>query len=138
MKLEGKLLPPHETKSKYWAAEIPVIGLYTQGTRQQDAIAMVKDAIHSLNNDLKVDITLENNSTFLVGCKNQKAFLAFIFSRIRIEKKLNTREAALKLNSKSPNTLGRYEQGKAIPRLDTLEEILKALNPKINLILRAS
>ena len=136
MKLEGRLIPPTETSSRYWAIEVPVIGLHTQGKNQRQALIMIKDAIFHLSKGIEVDLTLGENHIFWVGANDQKAFLAFILSRVRTEQKLKIREASQRVGSKSPNTFGRYEQGKAMPRLDTLESILKALNPKIQIVLK--
>jgi transcriptional regulator with XRE-family HTH domain len=55
---------------------------------------------------------------------------------MRSARKLTAREIAARLDSSSPNAYARYEQGKAMPRIDTLEDLIHAIDPKLNLILK--
>lgn len=137
MKLEGKLTPP-KGKDKYWGVSISVIGLHTQGKSKSNALAMAADAIELLVDKpgFKVSCEKGKENDFLVSAEDTATFLAFILSRIRTESNLTAREAALALNSPSPNAYARYEQGRAVPRLDTLEELIHAVNPALNLVLR--
>lgn len=139
MKIEGRVTKPRGPKNKYWGVTIPLIGIHTQGKSKEDAYAMAKDAVESLvdKRGFKVTVTPTRGNGFTVESKDYLTFLAFILSRIRTNSELTTREVAKNLKSDSPNRYAMYEQGKAIPKVDTLEELLHAIDPKINIYLKA-
>lgn len=137
MKIEARVIPP-KGKEKFWSVEIPALAIHTQGKSKKDAFTMAKDAIESLINVKGFEITCEptGENGFLIGTNNLDVFVPFILRRIRMAHNLTAREVAKRLNSNSPNTYARYEQGKATPTLKKLEELLKAIDPTIEPILR--
>ena len=44
MRLEGKV----SKQGKYWAVDVPIIGVFTQGHTKKEAFDMVADAIESV------------------------------------------------------------------------------------------
>jgi hypothetical protein len=139
MKIEGRLIPPRGRKNRYWGVEIPLLAIFTQGKGKSDAYAMAADAIEILVEKKGFKVMCEPNggNSFTVTSKDTATFVAFVLGRIRERYGLTAREVARRLNSKSPNAYARYEQGKSIPTIEKLEELLKAIDPKLEAILRA-
>lgn len=137
MKIEAKVIPP-KGKEKYWSVEIPALAIHTQGKSKKDAYAMTKDAIESLVDVKGFEVTCEpsGDRAFLIGANDLDVFVPFILRRIRMAHNLSAREVAKRLNSSSPNSYARYEQGKATPTLKKLEELLRAINPTIEPVLK--
>jgi transcriptional regulator with XRE-family HTH domain len=48
------------------------------------------------------------------------------------------RDVALRLGASSRNAYARYERGEAVPSLDKLDALLKAVSPGSDLVVRAS
>ncbi len=139
MKIEGKLTPPRGTKNKHWGVEIPVLEIYTQGKSKADAYMMAKDAIESLvdKKGFKAICIPGKGNRFTISSNDTAIFVAFVLNRLRVARNLTTRQMAERLRSSSPNTYARYEQGRAMPKLDTLEALLRAIDPTLGLVLTA-
>lgn len=139
MRIEGRLIPPRGKKDKYWGVEIPLLSVFTQGKSRNDAYAMAADAIEILigKKGFKAICAPTGKNTFTVSSNDTSTFVAFVLSRVRETYGLTAREVAQRLNSKSPNAYARYEQGKAVPTVKKLEELLRAIDPKLEPVLKA-
>jgi hypothetical protein len=138
MKIEGILMPP-KGKNKYWGVTIPLIGVHTQGKSKKDAYAMAIDAIESLVNKsgFSASCKATGEYSFLIGSEDTPTFTAFVLSRMRAASHLTARAVAKAMKSTSPNAYARYENGKTVPKLDTLEALLRAIDPRISVVLKA-
>lgn len=138
MTIEGYLTPPKGKKNPYWSVEIPLLEIYTQGKTEKAAYAMAADAVEALVNKegFRVIVTPRKKHTFALRSEDTPTFLAFILSRLRSTHQLTAREVAERLESSSPNRYARYEQGKTMPKLDTLQDLLKAINSDLELVLK--
>ncbi|MBI3535520.1 MAG: helix-turn-helix transcriptional regulator [Deltaproteobacteria bacterium] len=139
MKIEGKLTPPRGSKNKYWCVEIPLLEIYTQGESKSDAYFMAKDAVETLvaKKGFKMICAPGKGNRFMLTANDPVTFVAFILGRLRVAHNLTARQMAERLQSSSPNAYARYEQGRTIPKLDTLEELLRAIDPSLGLVLVA-
>ncbi|MFH1263655.1 MAG: helix-turn-helix transcriptional regulator [Pseudomonadota bacterium] len=101
---------------------------------------MAKDAIESLVNkkSFKVTVTAKKGNVFTVSSEDFATFLAFVLTRLRTSHHLSAREVAERLSSSSPNAYVRYERGKAMPKLDTLLQLLRAIDPRLSLVLKTA
>lgn len=139
MKVEGYLLPP-EGNDKYWGVEIPVLGIHTQGTSKKNAYYMAKDALRLMMEDFgrvgKITLHGSDGNTFAISADPLESFLAFLFSRIRMEQELTLADVAKRLHSESANTYARYEQGKSVPKVDQFERLVHAVDPDIEIVIR--
>jgi DNA-binding XRE family transcriptional regulator len=136
MEFEGRIW--QSKKSKYWIAHIEGLDLSTQGTSEKNAMAMVKDAIESLvqRKGFHVTVSPGSNGTFSVGGNNSKAWIGFLFQRLRIRSGFTIEQVARRMGSTSKTTYARYEQGKVMPSLERFSEILEILTPRHRAILR--
>ncbi len=139
MKIEGKLMPPRGIKNKYWAVEIPLLDIHTQGKSKVDAYFMAKDAVETLvdKKGFEMICSPSKGNRFMLSANDPAAFVAFILGRLRVAHNLTARQMAKRLRSSSPNAYARYEQGRTMPKLDTLEELLRAIDPTLELLLVA-
>lgn len=140
MRFEGNLVKPEGKKNRYWGVEIPLLHIHTQGKSRKDALIMAKDAIQSLIEDPKVRVHIydsEDGETFTIDSNNLTQFIAFMLKRQRQFRGLSVRDVAARLNSKSPNAYAQYEQGKVKPSMDKLVELMRAIDPDFEPVLKA-
>lgn len=128
MRLAGRVFK----QGGYWAIEVPILGIVTQGHTKKEAFEMIADAILSLANnpDLEIDVRPGAGEAFTVGSKDSAALGMFLLRRIREKQGLSLAEAAARLGASSRNAYARYEQGRSIPTLKKLADLIEALTGK--------
>lgn len=133
------LVKPDGKKNRHWGVEISILHIHTQGKTRKDALAMAKDAIESLldNKEFHVRVHAGEAEIFTVDSDNSTAFIAFMLKRQRQFRGLSVRDVAARLNSKSPNAYAQYEQGKVKPSMDKLVELMRAIDPEFQPVLKA-
>ena len=134
MRFEGRL----EKDGRSWIVEIPAFDGTTQGRTKREAFAMAKDLIETMAGvgGFKVTIYPARGNTFEVGANNVGVLLALLLRRQRERQGLTLEEAARRLGQRSRNAYARYEQGKAMPSVEKLEELLRAIAPDYRLVWR--
>ncbi len=135
IELKGKIWKSE--KSRFWIAYIESLDLSTQGTSKKDAIAMIRDSIKSLINkkDFRIIINLVKNGKFNIGANDTKIWMGFILQRLRMKEGLTIEEVADRMGSSSKNAYARYEQGRSLPGLEKLSQILRAICSKKKTVL---
>ena len=138
MKIEGKLAK--KASEKLWGVDIPEIGIFTQGRTKKEAYNMAKEAIELVVNleGFKVTIEPGQNNKFFIIPNNIGPILAMILRQKRVDNGLSIREVAGRLGQSSPNSYGRYENGKSIPTIEKFDELLAAIDPGLSSILRVA
>jgi DNA-binding XRE family transcriptional regulator len=66
---------------------------------------------------------------FEVGANRLNVFLALLLRRQRERHGLTLAQAAERLGQRSKNAYARYEQGKSMPTVEKLEQLLQAIAP---------
>ncbi len=137
MRLEGRIWK--SKKSAFWLAEVPLLDLVTQAETKEELPEMVKDALESLVNDpaFSVTVSLSDNQLF-IDSNCPKIVLSLMLKRQRHKRGLTQEEVAKNLNSKSVNDYAQYEQAKHMPTIERLEELLRAIDPKLKPYLSAA
>lgn len=137
MKIEGRIFKSKET-GNYYAVIIPELGIFTQGETKKEAYEMAKDAVESLVNrpGFQATILPGPSETFVVYSKDIGFLVAAILKQKRIEKGLTTKDVANRMGEKSVNGYARYEQGASVPSIEKLEQIMSAIDPKKDVILK--
>lgn len=122
---------------RYWPIEVPVLGVYTQGLTKRDAFEMISDAIEELveKDGFKVDVYPGKGGYFEVGSSDQATLIAFLLRQQRLEEGLTLVEVAERLGAKSHNAYARYEQGRCVPTIEKLTELLSAVSPGRDFVL---
>lgn len=138
MRFEGRVWK--DKGSRYWLAEVPLLDVMTQGTTKNNAYGMIVDAIQSLINEkgFRVDIRPVNGESFTVGANRETSFIALMLKRQREAHGLTLQEVAHRLGQKSANAYARYEQGKSVPTVQKLNQLLRAIDPGFEPVLRVA
>ena len=137
MKLEGRIWKDEETN--YWVVYVPLLDISTQGRTRKAALAMIKDAIQveaeqGLN--IQADLSREQG-VFTVSADDPDSLIAFLLRRQRTTSHgLSVRAVARRLKSNSPTAYAQYEQGKRSPSLGKLRDLLHAIDPKLDAVLK--
>ncbi|MBI5526492.1 MAG: type II toxin-antitoxin system HicB family antitoxin, partial [Deltaproteobacteria bacterium] len=114
---------------KFWAVEVPLLGVASQGHTRQEAIEMIADAVESLVNKkgFKLSVFPGDAGRFEVGSDDQATLISFLLRRLRQRERVSLAEAARRLGSTSVNSYARYEQGSSVPSAAKLFDLLSAV-----------
>jgi predicted RNase H-like HicB family nuclease len=136
MRLEGRVW--NDVGSRFWLVEVPLLNVMTQGTSKTDAYRMIADAIECLANQqgFQIDVRPLGGDTLSIGATDETVLIALMLKRLRESHSLTLQEVATRLGQKSPNAYARYEQGKSVPTVEKLSELLRAIDPGAEPILR--
>ena len=122
---------------RYWAVEVPILSVFTQGRTKKEAYGMIADAIESLVNKrgFAIKVFPGKGEYFEVGSSDQATLSAFLLRRQRTKRGLTLAEVAKRLGAKSHNTYARYEQGKSVPTIEKFIQLLSAVSPEKDFVL---
>ena len=124
MKFQGKAFK----SGKFWLAEIPFLELMTQGRTKKELLLMVEDLFITLANKkgFEVYVKCSRDGVLEIGSNDNKVMIGLLLKRQRQLNNLTVQEMADRLGSSSKNAYARYEQGKTLPSIDKLQELLSA------------
>ena len=125
---------------KFWLAEIPILDLMTQGRTKKEVFEMVSDMLESLVNrdGFKIEVYKGKKDKFEVGSSEPKHMVSLLLQRKRESSGLSLAQVATRLGMKSRNTYARYEQGRSVPSVEKLNELLNAVCPKRDIVINES
>jgi predicted RNase H-like HicB family nuclease len=126
MIFEGKIWKEEEL---FWLVEIPLLSLMTQGTSQENALDMLKDAFQSLigEDEVAIKTTLLSTDGILLEVEDTLHVLPVVLQRLRLTSEMSLKETSISIGQDSKNAIARYEQGKACPSVEKFQQILAAL-----------
>ena len=133
MRFSGRIF----RSGRFWAIEVPILGVYTQGQSRRDAFEMIADAIEILvdQEGFTVQVYPGMGDYFEVGSSDQSGLIALLLRRARHRSGLTLAEVAERLGAKSLNGYARYEQGRAVPTITKLTELYAAVTPRGDFVL---
>ena len=136
MRFSGKIYKD----GKFWLAEIPILDLMTQGRTKREAYEMVADMLDTMVNQKDFEITVfkGKKDTFEVGSSDAKYFVRLLLQRKRELSGLSLSQVASRLGKSSRNTYARYEQGKSVPSVEKLNDLLRAVCPETDIVIGES
>lgn len=136
MRFSGKIYK----EGKFWLAEIPILDLITQGHTKKEAYEMVADMLQSFVNkkDFKVMVYKKSKDSFEVGSLEPKYMISLLLQRKRELSGLSLSQVANRLSVSSRNTYARYEQGRSVPSIEKLNELLHAVCPHSDIVIEES
>ena len=136
MRFSGKIYKD----GKFWLAEIPILDLMTQGRTKREAYEMVADMLDTMVNQKDFEITVfkGKKDTFEVGSSDAKYFVRLLLQRKRELSGLSLSQVASRLGMSSRNTYARYEQGKSVPSVGKLNDLLRAVCPETDIVIGES
>jgi len=129
MRLQGS----YWKEGKFWLIEVPALDLMTQGETKKEALFMIQDAIEELIDakDVKVDLQVEKNGEFSVGCNEARFLIALMLKRLRRAHNVIIQEVVDRLGVSSKNSYAQYEQAKSEPTTSKISQFLEAINPSL-------
>jgi predicted RNase H-like HicB family nuclease/DNA-binding XRE family transcriptional regulator len=136
MRFRGRIV----RDGKFWFIEVPALNVMTQGHTRKEALEMIADAIESLVNEsgFKVDVYAKRGEGFEVGSADTSRLTAFFLKRRRQASGLTLKETAKRLGIKSHNAYARYEQGKTVPTIEKLNQLLSVVDAGSDYVLSRS
>jgi Helix-turn-helix domain len=116
---------------KFWLVEVPAFDAITQGRTKREALAMAEDLIETMAGvrGFRSVAYPTGGETFEIGANRTGVLLALLLRRQRERRGLTLAEAAERLGQRSRNAYARYEQGRAMPTVEKVEQLLKAIAP---------
>ena len=116
---------------KFWLVEIPAFDAVTQGRTKREALTMAEDLIETMADvkGFRASAYSAGGETFEIGANRIGVLLALLLRRQRERRGLTLAQAAERLGQRSKNAYARYEQGKSMPTVEKLEQLLKAIAP---------
>ncbi|MEM7586913.1 MAG: helix-turn-helix transcriptional regulator [Acidobacteriota bacterium] len=134
MRFEGRVWRDGD----HWLIEVPALHAMTQGRSEQDAYEMLKDLIETMADVPAFEVTVypHADGRLEVGANDVKILVALLLRRQREKRGISLADAATLLQQKSRNAYARYEQGKAVPTVEKLDELLRAIAPDHQLVWR--
>ena len=126
MRIEGRL----SKEGRWWAVEIPLLRLHTQGRTKKDAYSMTTDAIELAidRRGFRVTVHPGASGSFGIEASDDTALLAFALRQLRAASGKTVREVAQRLGSTSPTAYSQYENGRRKPSVEKLTRLLRAID----------
>jgi predicted RNase H-like HicB family nuclease/DNA-binding XRE family transcriptional regulator len=123
-----------------WLAEVPALDIMTQGTTKREAIEMIADAIegHVNREGFEVKVFSGKGEAVEIGSNDVAALTALYLRRRRQASGLTLAEVAQRLGVKSHNAYARYEQGRAVPTIEKLAELLAIVDRESDIVISRS
>ena len=88
--------------------------------------------------DFSVRIHSTGGDDFEVSSDDSRTMISLLLQRQRQKAGLTLAQAAQRLGAKSRNAYARYEQGVSVPTVEKLDELLRAIAPDRDIVVRQS
>jgi DNA-binding transcriptional regulator YiaG len=136
MRFQGRVFKD----GRHWLAEVTVFDALTQGRTRADALDMMSDWFETMMGSTcgSVRTISVNRAEFEVATADAKAMISLLLRRQRQKSGLSLADAAARLGASSRNAYARYEQGRTVPTVAKLDELLKAVAPDRDLLVGQS
>ena len=124
----------------HWLAEVPLFEAMTQGRSRQEALEMIEDWFVSMVDrpGFTVEAVLTERGEFELTSSHLASMISLLLQRQRHMSGLSLADAAERLGAKSRNAYARYEHGASVPTIEKLDELLRAVSPDRDFVLRSS
>ena len=134
MRFEGRI----KRDGRLWLVEIPAFDAVTQSRTKREAFVMAEDLIETMADTKGFQVTAYpvGGEIFEIEANRIGTLLALLLRRQRERQGLTLSEAAERLGQRSRNAYARYEQGRAMPSVEKLEQLLKAIAPDQRIVWR--
>jgi len=136
MRLAGRIWK----HGKHWLAEVPMLDAMTQGRTRPEAFRMVVDLVETMANKKAFRLHLYPGlrDAFEIGSDDASTLVAVMLRRQREKHGLSLATVARRLGARSKTAYARYEQGRSVPTVEKLFELLAAVAPTEDFVLHAS
>lgn len=114
----------------FWLVEVPALDITTQGRTRREALEMIADAIEGFvdKRGFRADVHAGPDGGIEVGSRDAAALTALFLRRRRQLSGLTLAQVAARLGARSHNAYARYEQGRSVPTVEKLVELLAVVD----------
>jgi transcriptional regulator with XRE-family HTH domain len=135
MRLEGRIWKD----GAFWLVEIPILDAVTQGRSRREALEMAGDLVDTLADadGFRAEARQVAVNRIELSSNDSRRLVALVLRRQRQKHGLSLADVARRLHARSRNTYARYEQGRSVPTIEKLAELLEAVSEK-DLVIRQS
>ncbi len=136
MRLAGRIWKD----GKFWLAEVPMLDAMTQGRSRREALRMVPDLVETMANKRGFHVAVFSGArgSFEIGSDDASALVAVLLRRQREKHGMSLSEVAHRLGARSKTAYARYEQGRTVPTVEKLFELLAAVAPGEDFVFQES
>jgi hypothetical protein len=137
MRFQGKL----ERAGKLWLARVPIFDAMTQGRSRKEALEMIEDWFLTMIDRKGFFLKIHGGvggDEFEVSSDQARSMISLLLQRQRQKSGLSLAEVAQRLGARSRNAYARYEQGLSVPTVEKLDELLRAIAPNRDIVVRQS
>lgn len=112
----------------------------TQGRTRTEAFRMVADLVTTMagKTGFEARVYPGRKDQFELGTPDAAALVAIMLRRQREKHGLSLSEVARRLGARSKTAYARYEQGRSAPTIEKLFELLAAVAPREDFVLKES
>lgn len=134
MRFEGRVF----RDGRFWLAEIPLLDGMTQGRTRKEALLMIGDWLETMidREGFSAQVHARGRDEFEISGSDAAAMTALLLRRRRQASGASLRDVASRLSASSRNAYARYERGEAVPTVEKLDELLKAVSPGGDFVIR--
>jgi hypothetical protein len=127
-------------EGRSWLVEVPALEIMTQGSTRREALEMIADAIEGHVDRLGFEVRVFTGAggEIEVGSDDVAALTALYLRRRRQASGLTLVEVARLMGARSHNAYARYEQGKAVPTIGKLAELLAVVDGQRDIVIGRS
>jgi DNA-binding XRE family transcriptional regulator len=127
MRLAGRVWK----ERRHWLVEVPLLDALTQGRTRGEALRMLADLVAAMSPtaELRVEVLPGAGEDLELGVADVAALVAILLRRQREKRGLSLSEVADRLGAHSKTAYARYEQGRSVPTVAKLFELLAAVAP---------
>ena len=122
-------------------ARVPIFDAMTQGRSRKEALEMIEDWFVTMIDRKGFALEIHGGLTgdeFEVSSEDARSMISLLLQRQRQKSGLSLAEVAQRLGARSRNAYARYEQGVSIPTVEKLDELLRAIAPNREIVVRQS
>ena len=134
MRLAGRVWK----EGRHWLAEVPLLDALTQGRTRAEALRMLADLVETMAGapGFTAEVFPGEGVELEIGTPDAAALVAVMLRRQREKHGLSLAEVARRLGARSKTAYARYEQGRSVPSVEKLFELLAAVSPRRDFVLR--
>src|SRR5262245_48124990 len=136
MRFQGKIYKA----GKHWIVEAPMFAAMTQGRTRKEALTMIADWFETMADHSGFTIQIHDSGAedLELGSQDTRTMIRLLLQRQRQKSGLSLAEVASRLGARSRNAYARYERGASVPTVEKLDELLRALAPDRDIVVRES
>jgi hypothetical protein len=125
---------------KYWLADVPIFDALTQGRTRKEALGMISDWFLTMADRKRFRVRIHpiGRDEFEISASDAGRMISLLLHRQRQKSGLSLAQAAERLGAKSRNAYARYERGSSVPTVDKLDQLLRAVAPDQDIVVRQS